>query len=504
MTPSGPGAAFEVVEVTIDEIHAAMRTGSVTSAELVDAYLARIQRFNSNGPRINSVVTINPAARDEASRCDRHLADTGEFIGPLHGVPVIVKDQVETAGIATSFGCIAFKDYVPTADASIVSRMRVAGAVIFAKSTLSDFATSWQGISSRSGLTLNPYNPGFDPGGSSSGSGAAVAANLATVGVAEDTGGSVRVPAAFNNLVGVRPTIGLISRTGLSPLVWWQDTAGPVARTVRDAAILLDVLTGFDPEDELSAALAATPHVGRYSTQLELRRLDGVRLGVIREAFGDPAHAGVGEVNEVVDTALRELGQLGADVFEVTVPDLASLLDETALYFTSSHSDMNRFLEARPEAPFKSIDEVCASGVVPALNTFLPAIASKPLLREDDPVYMAKVLARGRFQRTMLRTALIHGVNAYVCPTVRIPPPSRAEVLDPTSHLNTTMFPTNTEIAARSGLPALSIPAGFTAMGLPIGLELIGRPFDEVALLNIALAFEHAYGHRRCPGLDET
>jgi Asp-tRNA(Asn)/Glu-tRNA(Gln) amidotransferase A subunit family amidase len=501
MTPVRGSTDFEVVEATVDGIHAAMRSGATSSRALVEAYLTRIDRFDLNGPRINSIVAVNPAALDEADRCDQHLAGTGEMFGPLHGIPVVVKDQVETAGLATAFGCIAFRDYVPRHDASIVQRMRAAGAVILAKSTMSDFATSWQGISSRSGLTANPYNAAYDPGGSSSGSGAAVAANLAAVGVAEDTGGSVRVPAAFNNLVGVRPTIGLVSRTGLSPLVWWQDTAGPVARTVRDAAILLDVLVGYDPDDPLTAAVAGSPHVGNYAAGLQVAGLEGVRIGVLREAFGDPTHVGAGEVNAVVDAALIELAGIGAEIVDIEVAGFASLLEETALYFTSSHSDMNRFLEGRPDAPLHSIDEVCATGLVPALNTFLPAIASKPLISDDDPVYMRKVLARGRFQRAMLDATLANRLVAFVCPTVQIPPPSRAEVLDPTSHLNTTMFPTNTEIAARSALPAVSAPAGFTASGLPVGLEIIGRPYDEVAILNIALAFEHAYGHRRAPAM---
>jgi Asp-tRNA(Asn)/Glu-tRNA(Gln) amidotransferase A subunit family amidase len=498
---AGGATEFDVVEATVGGIHAAMRGGAVSSRALVEKYLARIEQFDARGPQINSIVTVNPAAIEDAERCDRHLKQSGELVGPLHGIPVVVKDQVETAGLATAFGCTAFKEYIPACDAPIVRRLKAAGAVILAKSTLSDFATSWHGISSRSGVTSNPYNPDFDPGGSSSGSGAAIAANFAAVGVAEDTGGSVRVPASFNNLVGVRPTTGLISRTGISPLVWWQDTAGPVARTVRDAAILLDALVGYDPDDPLTTAVAGSPGIGGYAANLRVGDLRGIRLGLLRDVFGDPDSAAGSDVNAVVDAAIDELAGIGAEVVDVAVPGFASLLDETALYFTSSHSDMNRFLEARPDAPLHSIDEVCATGQVHPLNTFLPAIAATPLITDDDPGYLRKVVARGRFQRAMLGAALAGRLDAFVFPTVRIPPPSRAEVLDPSSSLNTTMFPTNTEIAARAALPAVSAPAGFTAGGLPIGLEFVGCPYGEVALLNIALAFETACGHRRAPVL---
>lgn len=491
---------FEIVEATIDDIHARMLAGELTSRELVEGYLARIDHYDRKGPAINSIVTINRQALEAADRCDEHLRKTGQLIGTLHGIPVAVKDQVETEGMPTSFGCIAFKDYMALGDAPIVRKLKAAGAVINVKTSMSDFATSWYGISSVTGVTKNPYELDFDPGGSSSGSGAAVAANLATVGIAEDTGGSVRVPASFNNLVGVRVTTGLISRGGLSPLVGWQDTAGPVARTVKDAAVLLDALIGYDPADPLTAMVAGAPGVGHYAGRLARRDLQGIRIGVLRESFGPDDDTRCMATNEVINRAITQLRDLGAEILDpVAVPDFQSHIEATALYLTISHTDMNAFLAARPHAPAHSIDEVCQKHQIHPLNNFLPLIAEQPLRAPDDPAYMKRVLARGDFQRAMLNVAVAKGLHAFLCPSVRIPPPSRKEIFDQGTDQLSADFPTNTEIAPRAWLPAVSVPAGFTRNGLPVGMELIGRPFDELTLLNIALAHERAARARRSP-----
>ncbi len=502
MSESSAGSPdFEILEATIDGVHERMRAGALTSRRLVEMYLQRIDKYDRGGPQINSIVTVSDRALAEADRCDRHLAGTGQLLGPLHGIPVAVKDQVETEGIPTMYGCAGFRSYVPRRDATIVTRLRAAGAVILAKTTMSDFATSWHGISSATGVTKNPHAPDYDPGGSSSGSGAAVAANFATVGIAEDTGGSVRVPAAFNNLVGVRVTTGLISRMGLSPLVGWQDTAGPITRTVRDAAVMLDVLVGYDPADPLTAMVAASPGVGGYARSLRPGDLRGLRLGVLRQAFGPDQDARCRAVNAVIDAALADLRSLGAEVVDpVLVAGYKTHLDATDLYMTISHTDINKYLASLPGTPFSTLEELCDQGLVHPLNGFLPEIARQPIRAADDPEYMRRVVARGEFQRAMLNRALEDGLDAFVCPSVRIPPPSRAEIFDPDGDPTlSTDFPTNTEIAPRAWLPAVSVPAGLTELGLPVGLELIGKPFQEVALLNMALAYEQATHHRRAP-----
>ncbi|MGK7229454.1 amidase [Streptomyces hygroscopicus] len=234
-------------------LQALYRSGEVTVSEIVAAHLKRIEALD---PQLNSVVTLNRAAMDDAARLDAGTTPRG----PLFGVPVVIKDNIDTAGIATASGSAALAAHVPAADAHLVVRLREAGAVILAKTALPDFAMSWHGHSSRSGVTRNPYDLSRDPGGSSSGTGAAVAAGLAMAGVGTDTGGSIRVPASFCGLVGIRPTVGLVSRHGVTALVREQDSPGPLARTVADAAILLEAMTGWDPDDPVTALAALPPH----------------------------------------------------------------------------------------------------------------------------------------------------------------------------------------------------------------------------------------------------
>ena len=248
--------AFKLEEATIANIHQAFRRRVLACRQLVQHYLDRIEMFDRKGPALNSIVTVNHNALTEADRLDELLSRAGTLVGPLHGIPVVVKDQAETKGIVTTFGSIALDGYVPQHDATAISRLKQAGAIILAKTAMPDFATSWFGFSSKSGETKNPYALDRDPGGSSSGTGAAVAAKLGAVGIGEDTGGSIRVPASFNNLFGLRVTPGLISRAGMSPLVVLQDTAGPMTRTVTDAALLLDALAGYDPQDPYTSPYA--------------------------------------------------------------------------------------------------------------------------------------------------------------------------------------------------------------------------------------------------------
>ena len=273
--------SFKLEETTIAKIHTALRAGEVTCVDLVEGYLARIEAYDRSGPRINSIVTVNPQARDEAARLDAEFAASGRLSGPLHGVPIVVKDQVETAGLMTTFGSIALDGYLPETDATVITKLRAAGAIILAKTTLPDFATSWFGYSSKSGTTRNPYDLAHDPGGSSGGTGAAVAANLGAIGLGSDTGGSIRLPSSFDNLVGLKVTPGLISRAGMSPLVVFQDSAGPMCRTVTDAAKLLEVLVGFDPADPYTAT-AAIAGESKYAALLDRTALSGVRVGVVR------------------------------------------------------------------------------------------------------------------------------------------------------------------------------------------------------------------------------
>jgi len=312
---------FTLKETTIRDIQAAYLDGSLTCVELVQAYLDRISAYDQSGPALNAFVKLNPAALEEAAALDRMFAQNKTLVGPLHGIPVAVKDQAETKGIETRFGSVALSGYVPEKDATIITKMKAAGAIILGKTAMPDFATSWFGYSSVNGETKNPYDLDRDPGGSSAGTGAAIAANLATVGIGEDTGGSIRLLSSFNSLVGVRVTPGLISRTGLSPLVVFQDTPGPMGRTVTDTAILLDALVGYDPQDPYTTAFVIADHKGSYTQNLDAGGLKGARVGVLKEAFGSDQDPDCAQVNAVIRAAIEQIKSAGAEIVEVSLPD---------------------------------------------------------------------------------------------------------------------------------------------------------------------------------------
>jgi Asp-tRNA(Asn)/Glu-tRNA(Gln) amidotransferase A subunit family amidase len=489
---------FDVVEATIDDAHRAFRDGSLTARALVEAYLERIEAIDRGGPHLNAVVAVNPAAAEQAAELDEHLQRTGELVGPLHGIPVLVKDQAETTDVPTTFGSAACAGYEPERDATIVARIKAAGAIVLGKTTMPDFATSWFSYSSVSGTTKNPYALDRDPGGSSSGTGAGIAASLGMVGIGEDTGGSIRLPASFCNLVGVRVTPGLISRTGLSPLVVFQDTAGPMARTVRDAALLLDSMVGYDAADEYTAAYTIAGLPESIADTLDPDALGGARIGVLRNAFGSDEDATARPVNGVIEAAIAALAGAGAEVVDpLTLDGLMDFVIETSLYITHSQHDINGFLAARPAIPYDSLADIVAAGKShPALD-LVEEILGGPAHPEEDPEYFRKLAARERFQRAIVNLMSQHRLDALVYPTIQIVPPTRAE-LDG-GRWTTLTFPTNTLIASQAWLPSVSVPAGFTDEGLPVGMEIVGLPYAEPTVLRLAYAFEQATGHRRAP-----
>jgi amidase len=487
-------------ETTIEAVHAAYRSGELSARELVETYLSRIEQIDRDGPHLNAIVNLNPDAVPVAEELDRQFEATGEFVGPLHGIPIAVKDQVMTAQMPTTFGSIANEGYQPTRDGTAITKLRDAGAIILAKTTLPDFATSWFAYSSASGTTKNPYDLDRDPGGSSSGTAAAVASNLATVGIGEDTGGSNRLPASFCNLVGLRVTTGLISRDGASPLVGFQDTLCPMTRTVADTARLLDVLVGYDPKDPLTAVNVLRSSERSYQEQLSEHPLEGARIGVLREVFGADDDPDSGTVNEVVQAALNEFQAAGATLIDpIEIPDLVDLIMLTSLYLTHSKHDIDAFLAANPDVPSRSIDALAAADQYhPRLDLFEEIIASSPD-PHDDPIYHERMAARERFQLTVLNVMAGHELDLIVFPTTQLLPPTR-ETLDAGTWTVLT-FPTNTLIAAQTGMPALSMPVGFSPGGVPVGLEMVGKPHGEARLLGLAHSYEQAAPHRRAPTL---
>lgn len=490
--------SFDILESTVRDVHTAIRDGALTVSDLVQQYIRRIRNLDQQGPRLGAIVTLNPFAEKEAARLDEHWRRTGTFVGPLHGIPILVKDQIETEGVETTFGSVAFSGYVPAADATVIQRLRQAGAIILAKTTLCDFAAGWFSFSSLSGFTRNPYHPDREPGGSSSGTCVGITANFGMVGIGEDTGGSVRLPASFTNLFGLRVTTGLISRHGMSPLVHLQDTPGPVARTVADLAHLLDAMVGYDPQDPFTVAALTFPPSDSYVRQVETLppRFGGV--GVLRSAFGT-VEPGADLVNAVVDAAIARMQAAGVPIVDpVTVEDLPQWLESTALYGWQSLADLNAFLASRPGA-VRTVHELVAQRFVHPLNDLFEVIVTAPEEPSNSLEYFRRRTRQEEFRRHLLQAMGRAGVNVLAFPVVRIPPPLRRDLEE--GRWTATTFPTNTVIASQAGLPAISVPAGFTTDGLPVGMELLGMPYDELTLLRLARLYERIASPRRPPSL---
>lgn len=479
---------FAVMEATVDEIHDAMEAGELSSEALVTRYLDRIEAYDRNGPELRSVVTVNENAIDRAVELDEALSEEG-FVGPLHGIPVLVKDQAETAGVTTTFGSEAAADYVPDTDATVVSDIKDAGGIVLAKTNLPDWASAFFGYSSAVGQTKNPYDLDRDPGGSSSGTGAGVAANLGTIGVGEDTGGSIRVPSANCNLYGIRVTTGLISRDGHSPIVPRQDTPGPMARTVTDMASLLDVLVGYDPNDGWTGATAQTD-VESYAEHLNEDGLEGARLGVLREAFGDEDDPHAAPVTDVVESALETMADAGAELVDpVTIPNLTEQIADTTVYEYYGTIHLDAFIAERDDVPYDSVEEIHEAGAYHPDLDLIEGIAELTGDPEDDLEFWRKSLAQESLRRDILETFAAADLDAIVFPDVQVLAPAVSDLGD---RYTTANFPTNTPIAAQSQCPAISIPGGFSEEGVPVGVELLGTPYDEHRLVEMAYAYERA------------
>jgi len=489
--------------ITIEDVHRGYRGGSLTARRLTGAYLDRIAERD---PVLNAIVTLNPGALAEADAMDTKLRQEGVLTGPLHGIPIVVKDQAETAGIPTAFGSEALRDWIPLRDATAVARLRTAGAIILGKAAMPDFATSWHGHSSRSGITRNPYALDRDPGGSSGGTAAAVAGDLALLGLGEDTGGSLRVPASFCGLVALRTTPGVISRTGFCPLVREQDAPGPLTRTVRDLAITLDVLTGWDPEDPFTAAAAIVRRRGTFTDQLRPGGLSGARIGVLRDRFGTTTET-ERATTAVIDAALARMGSAGATLVDpVAIDGLDAHLEATSPYFLQSRRELNAFLAAR-DLPVNDVAELVTAGEFWPSLVLMKVIAAGPTKPESLPEYAHLLDARAAFQRAVVGVMAAHRLDAVAYPTAQIAAPQRADIdagcweetedsIDPPGRRP---FPVNVLIASQALLPAITLPGGHTERGLPIGLELLGHPYDDVELVRLAFDVERIAGRQIVP-----
>ena len=479
-----PAPAFEVTEKTITELQEAMASGKVTSRQLVDAYLARIAAYDQQGPALNAIVALNPQAQAAADALDAERRTQGAR-GPLHGIPVLVKDNYETIEMPTAAGSIALAGFHPKSDAFQVKKLRDAGAVILGKTNMHELAAGITTTGSRFGQTRNPYDLDRNPGGSSGGTGAAIAANFAAAGMGSDTCGSIRNPASQNNLVGLRGTQGLSSRTGIVPLSSTQDIGGPLARSITDLAIVLDATVGADPAD--ASTKDAAGHIpASYRGALAAGALKGARIGRLRSLFGTAPEDQ--EVTNAIEPSLEALKQAGAEVIDVAIPGLDELLRDSSLITAEFKFDLADYLARHPDAPVKSLGEVLDRGLyhLALEGTFRGRAAVEKRGMESE--------RRARLKRPVIRDAAVavmdeHRLTALVYPTLRRKP----------ARLGDAQLASNCTFSAHSGLPALAVPAGWSADGLPIGIDMVGRPWSESELLSLGYALEQTWKLRKAP-----
>ena len=496
---AGPGRAqaptrsFQLMEATIPDLQAALSAGAVTSRDLVTMYLARIDAYDQRGPALNAISAINDKALAEADALDAERK-TRPRRGPLHGIPVIIKDNYETVTMPTADGSRSLAGWVAGTDAVLVRKLRDGGAIVIAKSNMHEFARGITTLGSLFGQTRNPYMLDRNPGGSSGGTGAAIAANFAAVGMGSDTCGSIRIPASHNSLAGIRGTQGLASRTGIVPLSTTQDIGGPIGRSVTDVAIVLDAIVGYDPTDPQTAA--SIGHVPKsYTDFLQLGGLRGARVGALTSLFGtDPADE---EVATVVRAAINQMKAQGAELVDVTIPGLNELLLDRLngfLILTQDFKfDFNAYLAVRPTAPVRTLEEVLASGKYhPSLEAGLRN--SQAVESRGTKEYLEHIVKRDTLRQAILKAMADNRLDALAYPTIR----RKANVA------GQQQAGTNCHLSANSGLPAIVVPGGFTPDGLPVGVELLGRAWSEPLLIKLAYAYEQATRHRRRPASTPT
>jgi aspartyl-tRNA(Asn)/glutamyl-tRNA(Gln) amidotransferase subunit A len=459
----------ELLYASIAELAPRIAAKEISPVELTEAALTRIEQLE---PKLNAFITVTAESARHAARAAEAAIMAGHHLGPLQGIPVAIKDLYATRGVATTYGSPLFADWIPNFDAAAVERLKRAGAVLLGKTNLHELAYGSTSANAHYGPVHNPWREGYHPGGSSGGSAAAVAAGMAYAALGSDTGASIRQPAACVGIVGIKPTFGRVSRYGALPLSWSQDHVGPLTRSVRDAALIMQVLAGHDPRDPTTAERP----VPDFAAGLD-DGIAGRRIGVARAFFFDDCDP---EVVALVEAALAVLEDRGAWVEDIDLPDMAAAFTvgtitvavEGATYHAAD-------LRARPEA---FSDELRAAFELGGFYKAVDYVQAQRLRRQ----LMAET------------NRALAGFDAIVMPTSPIPATPIAG--NPPDHA--ILRPRNTMPFNVLGLPALSVPCGFTASGLPVGLQIAGRAFDEAGILRIAQAYEQATDwHRRRPPL---
>lgn len=502
---SGDVPAFELDETTISDLQEAMKSGKLTSRSITEKYLARIDQIDKQGPAINAIIELNPDALSIADAMDAERKDKGPR-GPLHGIPMLIKDNIDTGDkMMTTAGSLSLLGSHAAKDSTVAQKLRDAGVVILGKTNLSEWANirsnhSTSGWSGRGGQTKNPYALDRNPCGSSSGSGAAVSANLAAAAIGTETDGSIVCPSSTCGIAGIKPTVGLVSRTGIIPISHTQDTAGPMCRTLRDAAIVLGALTGMDSADVATTESREHSYTD-YTQFLKEDGLRGARIGVVRRTFGFSE-----EVDKVMEAALETMKKQGAILIDPASIESAGKFGESefTIFLYELKADLNAYLEKLgPNAPVKTLKDIIefneknSAKEMPYFgqDTFLKSEGKGPLTTQEyiDAVAKARDLARKQgIDATMDKNNL----DALIGPTG-----GPAWLTD---HINGDSFGGgSSSTAAVAGYPNITVPAGFIH-GLPVGISFFGRAWSEPVLLRVAYGFEQATKARRAPGFAST
>ena len=492
MTPlHAQSRTFDLLTASVTDIQAAVASGALTYEQLVRLYLNRIEAYDKHGPHLNAVIEINPRAIEIARALDEERRSKG-LRSPLHGIPIAIKDNIDVADIPSAGGSLVFAGTYPAQDATVIQRLRQAGAIIFLKTNMDELALDSRGLSSLGGQILNPYDLKRNPGGSSGGTAVAVNVGFATLGLATETGFSIRSPASNNALVGIAPTRGLVSRAGVIPSSFTQDRVGVHAKSVADAALLLSYLRGFDPDDLMTVEGLGKLDPKGYSEYLD-DRFVGARVGVLRDLFrkGEQFDAG----NKLIDKQLALLRDHRAAVIDglSTGIDLVSLMPFLRVNGYELRTAFDSYLRRRgPSTPVKTLADLIATG------KYLKGGTQETRYQQTMKVgvldFDAEYLSRLQTQR-MVRQLLVelmdrYRVDALVYPVKSLPAPMIG---------NSDDGPRDNCISAVTGLPAIVLPAGVNEEGLPMAMELLGRPFNEPKLIQLAYAYEQASHARVAP-----
>ena len=487
--------AFSIIETTIDQVHAAYRSGELTCRQLVQMYLDRIAAYDKTGPALNAIISLNPDALKEADRLDGAYKSSGP-VGPLHGIAVIMKDQGDATPMPTTLGSLLFKDYFPGRDAFVVDKLKKAGAIILGKATLGELGGG-DTHGSLFGSTKNPYDLERTAGGSSGGSGACVAANFCTVAVGQEGFASIRRPSTWNCVAGMRPTAGLVSRSGV--YAGWPSvngSLGPMARAVTDLAKLLDNMTGYDADDPVTArGVGRTP--ASYTNFLDQSGLKGARIGILRESMGydaEPESVDFAKITEVFDRAVGDLKAAGAVIVDpVVIPNLKPLLAKRAGSFADDEESFRQYFGRSGKPPYASRRDAMQS---PDFQKVVKGSRERWSREPSNDANYEYLKAREELMTNFLQLMAEQRLDVIVHKAVEHQPTLIKDGVNPpyvdqkgAPHINTFLV----------YVPSIVVPAGFTRDSLPAGITFLGRPYDDGNMIKFAYAYEQATRHRKPP-----